>query len=249
MEALHTEGLEGFKLEIFPDDNPDTGNPREWMQLGKLGVSGDLSGFDEVGHPNYSPAELLEDALVCPRCEGDGELEDGELCPRCEGDGEIDADLETYYAENYGAVGPVLPVSFTDYGSSGARCSIEHIEDANAVIFATAESIKETGATSTLEKIERQLRGEVEALDAYLQGNVLGYELEDPDGNPTGGCWGFLELEPYPLEETYCYQQGREELERCAQIARARRTAGAAAGRREQIERRKWEERDVMTMS
>lgn len=43
----------------------------------------------------------------------------------------------------------------------------------------------------TREKAERILRGEVETFAMYLEGDVYGIVITDPDGEEVDSCWGF----------------------------------------------------------
>jgi len=83
----------------------------------------------------------------------------------------------------------VVPVRIDDYGSSGARIRAEDDYDrANGAIVATPESIAMMGAP--MDTVERQLHGEIETWDQYLQGDVYGYTLTTPEGTELEALWG-----------------------------------------------------------
>lgn len=42
-----------------------------------------------------------------------------------------------------------------------------------------------------IEKADRILKGEIETLNQYVQGEVYGFEVEDEDGNYVDSCYGF----------------------------------------------------------
>jgi hypothetical protein len=66
-------------------------------------------------------------------------------------------------------------------------------------IFDTPRTREMTGVQ--LESIEAQLTSEVQQYDLYLQGEVYGYRVLDPDGNELDSCWGFLGLDQYVRDE------------------------------------------------
>lgn len=83
----------------------------------------------------------------------------------------------------------VLPVRWSDYGSTGSAVHIvDDWDDANAVIFDTPKGREMTGCT----EIADGLRAEIEEMDTWARGEVYGYVVETLDGNVLDSCWGFM---------------------------------------------------------
>ena len=64
-------------------------------------------------------------------------------------------------------------------------------------IYVTAKQIRDNWSCKRINKKTRahgveNLRGEVEAYDQFLTGDVWGYEIEDEDGEHLDSCWGFF---------------------------------------------------------
>jgi hypothetical protein len=72
------------------------------------------------------------------------------------------------------------------------------------VYVSRADALREVGGTKMSrkkrEQIERILRGEVETFAQYLEGDVYGIVITDPDGEEVDSCWGFYGFE-YAKEE------------------------------------------------
>lgn len=121
-------------------------------------------------------------------------------CTRCEGKGEIEVPLAVYLRKERGAT-VILPLGLIDHsGISMYVGAGAHRHDPGGwdsgqvgVIFDTADTRKECGMQdSSAEDIERALRGEVNAYDQYLRGEVYCFTVTNPDGEHADSCCGFL---------------------------------------------------------
>lgn len=74
-------------------------------------------------------------------------------------------------------------------------------------IYVTREKLEKetTLAESPREQIEKYLIGEVEEYDAYLTGEVYGWQIETTDGDILESCWGYY-------NESEAQHQGMETL-------------------------------------
>lgn len=70
------------------------------------------------------------------------------------------------------------------------------------VIFCTVDKAQKEGMT--VEKVKEYLKGEVEAYDKYLTGDIWFYSVESPDGVQLDSCGGFYGYE-------YCLEQAKEQ--------------------------------------
>lgn len=122
-------------------------------------------------------------------------------------------DLENYLRKERRA-SVILPVYMYDH--SGITISTKPFQcpwDSGQVgfIYATREEIlKEYNAqrlTKKLrERVEAQLKAEIDTYDQYLRGDVWGFVIENEDGEHVDSCWGFF-------GEDYCREEGQKVLE------------------------------------
>jgi hypothetical protein len=54
-------------------------------------------------------------------------------------------------------------------------------------------------------KVREDLKGEIETFAQYLEGEIYGYVIEDPEGNHIDSCWGFYGRE-------YCETEAKAAL-------------------------------------
>lgn len=92
-------------------------------------------------------------------------------------------------------------------------------------IITTRERCEELGVAIERDVIESGLGSEVEEYAKYLEGQVYGYVIEDPEGEHQDSCWGFLGFE-------YCKEEaGRAAKEVAESFANELRERGEWAAR------------------
>jgi len=105
--------------------------------------------------------------------------------------------------------GVILPIYMLDH--SGLAISTKSFSDPwdsgqIGFIFVTPEQIRKEYGDFNPEKVAlatKVLEGEVEEWGHYLNGEIYGYIVEDPDGDEVDSCWGFDDLD-------YCREQANE---------------------------------------
>lgn len=173
--VIERETRNGYKIEIVPDDDPES--PREWENLGTFVAWHQRSALGDVNVRSLSSeairAELPEEpAIMLPvYC-----YEHGGITIRC------------------GGAGP-LPYPFTDPWDAGQV----------GFIWITLARVRaEYGVKRVSAKLRARvagyLRGEIETLDQFLTGQVYGYRIRDPRGREIDSCYGMYGLE-YALQE------------------------------------------------
>jgi len=89
-----------------------------------------------------------------------------------------------------------LPVYMIDH--SGIALSTRPFHDPwdsgqIGIIAVTREkAYTEFGRRINRRTIEKWLRAEIEVYSSYIQGEIYGYRVFDPDGRETDSCWGFI---------------------------------------------------------
>lgn len=163
MDAFETFTHAGCTVKLVQDDQPCS--PKEWDNLGILVALPRLAREYDMAHRETTGRE-------------DEAIERGGLKL-----------LRRYLRLTEGAT--ILPFRFVDHGSGGARIYATYDADdpASGFIMATPETIAMTGVES--DKIEDGLRAELRTWDDYVQGNVVGYVVEDADGVHVDSCYGF----------------------------------------------------------
>ncbi len=179
MEVIETKKVNGYTIEIYRDE--DARSPREDCGFGTMLCS----------HRRY----VLGDVQI--KCQDDLnkilKRKDVKYLP-------------LYLYDHSGITMSTTPFSCPwDSGQVG-------------IIYATHEDIcKEFGpkgralvhiskrAVSSAFKLMRQ---EVKVYDAFLKGEVYGYEVKDPDGEVIDSCWGFI----CPDNLDYIIQEARNAI-------------------------------------
>lgn len=161
---MKTIDYRGYKINIYIDDNPES--PRAWDNLGIM----------ELTHNRYDlPSEggglNFEDV--------NDKLPDG-----------WEAAEKNLIAEKK----PLLILPVIGYDHSGLSISIGTKPDywdggRLGFVYTTAAQVKKMGTRK--KDLDRILRSEVETYNQYLTGEVYGFLIETPEGEETGGCWGF----------------------------------------------------------
>jgi len=166
---------EGYTATLYYDTDPD--NPKDWSNLGTITYAKRSS--YTLGHKGV---DADEDAEIARK------VESGEYIG-----------LPVYAYVHSGATikaGYSNPFGCPwDSGRSGW------------VYVSRADALKETGGTRLTKKkreqIEKTLRAEVNVFAQYLEGDVYGIVITDPDGEQVDSCWGF-----------YGFDYAKEEAER-----------------------------------
>jgi len=154
----------GYTIEIYPDLDPT--NPRDWDNLGTMVC---FHPRYELGDPhNYTPEELI--ALI-----KSGDY----LC------------LPLYLFDHSGLAMSTDANRFAVWDSAGWDWG-----QVGYIIVSKEKIRKEYNCKRITRKIREKvlnaLRAEVQAYDAFLRGEVYGYTIIDPHGEPIDSCWGFL---------------------------------------------------------
>jgi len=137
-------------------------NPREWDNLGIM----------VYGHGRYI---LGDETFDTDRYEGW-------------------EDLKKHLIEDEGAI-VILPLYLYDHSgitmnTTGFSCPWDSGQV--GFIYVNKQQIDKIGPSDTsIEKLEKYLKSEVEQFDDYLTGRVYGYKVLDPDGVEIDSCWGF----------------------------------------------------------
>lgn len=168
VETIHHEEHEGWKVEVFQDW--DAESPASWDQLGKFVRLSPLRRWD-IGDRDADGSE--EEAI-----------ERGGF-----------ALLKRWLRLS----SDEFAVTFRlDEGGGGqARLYESDYDGSNPSGFLVTDHVRVTelcGADPkyhTAEWIENALKGEIEVWGQYVEGDVWGYVVEDPDGNHRDSCWGF----------------------------------------------------------
>ena len=195
-EPLHQEEYKGYKIKLFPDDDPM--NPRN-----------DCENFETMVcfHRRYNLGDV----------ERPGDSDDylRNLAGDCRTPIDTDnASMETIWkivSRHY----LILELGLLDHSGlhmwvgGGSHWSDAQGWDSGTIGFiyvSHAKICKEYGVKSVrhcvldqnkrrvkaIDMAERALRSEVFTYDAYLTGNVIGRVTEDREGNEIDSCWGYF---------------------------------------------------------
>jgi len=173
MEPFETFEHAGMTCRLYQDY--DAGNPfTEWDQASEL--LSDVKGYDlggDVPHPESAYADTPASATMAR------------------------------WLTLFGGYALAIPWTFQDYGSSGARTWLTTPDDdpADGWLVLTREAFeREFGAygmplriedESEERSAERTIRAEFDAFRAWVEGEVIGYVVEDENGEHVDSCWGF----------------------------------------------------------
>ncbi len=230
--------IEGKLVSAFivPDMDAYSVNPRDHD-------TPSIMAFADNVHRQYGAGDQgthMNGWKTCDACEGDGyaardSLGGHGMCAKCEGDGELEISVMESL-RRAGAV--VLPLRYSDYGSSGSQVYVSDDDDANGYIWVDGSAV-EREWNGDREAAERYLTIEVEEYSRWLSGEVYGVVVteNDEDGEPdehgadVTSCFGFIGWE---------YARG--------DAAREMLADGEAIVAQERDEARHWAERDTVTI-
>lgn len=179
-EAVEKFEVNGYRVEIFPDEDPVNADPRDADNLGIMVAT---------GHKRYTLGDEPHTRTI-------GEYEDARALVELVWQREITPEeMVARLKEEFGAT-VVLPLWLLDHSGLSMRTGPFH-EDAQqwdsgvvGFIFDTAKTREATGVEEA--NVEEALRGEVAEYSLFLEGDVYGYVVSDPDGDEVESCWGFL---------------------------------------------------------
>lgn len=200
---------EGIRVTVRYETETEHADPRQWDNLGVMFC--DYRGYSLGDEDAPDPRDRT---ATCQTCAGDGEDDEGDECLKCEGAGEIELSIYNYLKLEHGAT-VVLPLFLLDHSGLSMRAgeAFGGMESRNrfvgdeagwdtslvGVIFDTNESREKIGTEP--EHVEEALRQEVETYDAYLQGAVYYWTVEDEDGEVLESCGGYVGEDDYALSE------------------------------------------------
>jgi hypothetical protein len=197
-EVLQELKHENCKIRILVDTDPIS--PREWDNLGKMVCwhRKYLLG-DEQPSQSISPREYRQ-RLV------------SKAWPNAEN--WPDEKLDNYFDRHY--IGLDLYV----YEHGGITMSASPFScpwDSGQVGFiyvSVREARKQLRSNYSRKTVEEILRGEVEIYDAYLTGEVVGYEVTGQNGELIDSCWGFYPSGQLSDRYDYIIAEARQAAER-----------------------------------
>lgn len=159
-------------------------------------------------------------------------------CPRCEGSTTVELSLKDWVRHQGARVClPLFVYEHSGITMSAGRNMLTGEDDLNrhgryaqdpgdwdtssvGIYFDTTETREECGwEERSVKEIEEDLKGEINAYDAYLRGDVRLYVVENEDGEVLESCGGFListdEDERYMLVEAKAAaESAREDIEK-----------------------------------
>jgi hypothetical protein len=157
-------------------------------------------------------------------------------CKQCDGSGTITATVADYLRAIDSAE-IVLPLRFSDYGSSGCEIGETDLDNANAAAYLDAETLQEEW-NGDREKGLAYLRANVNEYAQWMAGEVYGYVIKDADGEdiPSGTCKGMLNLDVscwgFIGDDDYVRKEANAAAESCAEgLAKEAAEATAMAER------------------
>ena len=173
-EPERTEEVNGYEINIYQDSDPES--PREWDNLGTM----------VCFHKRYDL---------------------GDQHPYNSGDYDGWNELKAAILDDHpGAI--ILPLYLYDHSglsiSTRSFVGRSHHGDWDSMsigfIYVDRDAILEEYGWKVLTaarrlRIESYLNGEVDTYDQYLRGDVYGYEITDPAGEPVDSCWGYFGIE------------------------------------------------------
>lgn len=182
METYKTIEYKNCTINIYHDDSPES--PADWHD-DQIMVLGFNSRYFSVGD-QYTQEEII-DAI------SGGKYEDGSRSDSAQDlikkfwVFELSAYIHSGVALRLGeSCGPCGP-GHTRYVEPLQKLSREDAEDRAA--FGVVLISK--GEARTKKEASKRAQGIVECWDQYLNGEVYGYQVETPDGETRGNCWGF----------------------------------------------------------
>lgn len=210
MTTIETIEHHGLTIKVHPDEDPQ--DPREWSNLGVM------SAF----HPRYE----LGDKVTSPHPSDYPGEEEFLAAIREEHDATVI--LPLYLLDHSGltmSAGP--PVEVAQVDRNGAFVADPDGWDTSHVgfIFDSHETHEAWGFTNDTEQIREILESEVATYATYLEGGVVGYTIEDENGDLLDSCWGY-----YSIEEALAdARTSAEHIAEARKLSEAQRQVSARA--------------------
>lgn len=192
MSTLHSSvDIKGYTLKIFYDESPES--PREWDNLGRIAYKSSryTLGEEEISDPCDWLIDKLEYTEVGVKRILERELMNNHT-------DEFRKFLEAKFLDKFIAL-PVyiyehsgISLSTTPFGCRWDSGQVGYIYC--TVAEAKAEGWKKEwlDGRSIRQAALDVFRGAIETFSQYLNGDVYGFELENPDGDEIYSCWGFF---------------------------------------------------------
>lgn len=212
-EPVHTEELNGVKIEIVQDFDPES--PREWANLGTMICFHSRYDLGD-NRPDGDWVSHLLDLLGEEFTERLDRWREAEWVKRCQhlsgreyfkAEAELGHDYRERVVDEFRAEFIALPLFLYDHSGITMNTTGFHCPwDSGQVgwIYVSREDVLKEYSRKRMsrklrDKVEQILRGEVETYDQYLRGDVYGYVIRKDD-ETEDSCWGFYGMD-YCLEE------------------------------------------------
>lgn len=166
MDAIKTIEHEGYKIELYPDEDPES--PRDWDHPGKMVCFHNrytLGDRHNLNHKDFSGWDAMESHIS-------EELGGVVILP--------------LFLYDHGGI----TMSTGPFGcrwDSGQVGFIYITKDEVLSAFQVKTLTKDVLARAT-----ELLESEVKVYDQYLRGDVYGYKVLDKDGEEVDSCWGYF---------------------------------------------------------
>lgn len=170
----------GYNINIYYDSNPES--PRDWDNLGTF----------YTAHHRYKPEEQF-----CKHFERDEVFASEGIF--------LDDFLKKYIA---------LPIYLYDHGGqtiSSSPFSCKWDSRLFGMVAVSVEKVRQEFGWKRIspkrrEQIEKQLQGEIESYDQYLQGEVYGFTVtsQKDESDTIDSCWGYYGNDCLKDIETEC---------------------------------------------
>jgi hypothetical protein len=165
------EVYKGFEIEIEQDECPES--PREWDNVGEIiAKHRDYDLADKDARINAKDYDNMEDLITEAKKQG----------------AEV---IKPLYILDHS--GLWLSTGTFDCDSQGWDTSLVGI-----IVAFRDDILKEYGtkriSKSILKNVENVLVGEVGTYSKYLSGDIVGYNVENKEGENIAGCWGFYDI-------------------------------------------------------
>ena len=173
-ELIQVEEVEGYKIEIYPDLDPE--DPRGWRGWDNLGTMACLHKRYDLGDKEHDLADVMPD---------------------------LDATIERFRELDTAVFLPIYMYDHSGIAlSTSNEYPFNDRWDAGQVgwIYVTKEKVRKEWKVKRISKellqtVEKLLTCEVEVYNRYVQGDVCGFVVTDAEGKVYDSCWGFYGID------------------------------------------------------